>query len=249
MCAIAGPDARAPLSIQEPGTVFAKPLERDFHNVRVAWSRNLGGLPVDRRVSATLESQRHVFDQMGMTLDETEPDLSDADEVFRVLRAYNFELNYGSLLADKRDQLKDTVIWNIEEGARLTGPQIGRAEILRTELYHRVRRFMEKYEFLLAPVVQVLPFDVGQPYVTEIEGQPMQTYLDWMRSCYFITVTGLPAISIPCGFSPEGLPVGLQIVGRHGDDFGVLQLAHAFEQRTQFWRKRPPVADADQKQK
>jgi amidase len=106
---------------------------------------------------------------------------------------------------------------------------------------------MEKYAFLLAPVVQVLPFDVQQPYVTEIEGQPMHTYLDWMRSCYFITVTGLPAISIPCGFSPEGLPVGLQIVGRHGDDFGVLQLAHAFEQRTQFWRQRPPVITAGNK--
>jgi amidase len=198
-------------------------------------------------VSATLEAQRHVFEQMGMALEEAEPDLSDADEVFRVLRAYNFELNYGGLLAAKRDQLKDSVIWNIEEGARLTGPQIGKAEVLRTELYHRVRRFMEKYEFLLAPVVQVLPFDVRQPYVTEIEGQPMQTYLDWMRSCYFITVTGLPAISIPCGFSPEGLPVGLQIVGRHGDDFGVLQLAHAFEQRTQFWRQRPPVITAGQK--
>jgi amidase len=154
-------------------------------------------------------------------------------------------LNYGNLLATKRDQLKDTVIWNIEEGARLTGPQIGKAEVLRTELYHRVRRFMENYAFLLTPVVQVLPFDVRQPYVTEIEGQPMQTYLDWMRSCYFITVTGLPAISIPCGFSPEGLPVGLQIVGSHGDDFGVLQLAHAFEQRTQFWRQRPPVVTAN----
>jgi amidase len=245
MCAIAGPDARAPLSIQEPGAVFARSLERDFQDVRVAWSRNLGGLPVDRRVSATLEAQRHIFAQMGIALEEAEPDLSDADEVFRVLRAYNFELNYGNLLATKRDQLKDTVIWNIEEGARLTGPQIGKAEVLRTELYHRVRRFMENYAFLLTPVVQVLPFDVRQPYVTEIEGQPMQTYLDWMRSCYFITVTGLPAISIPCGFSPEGLPVGLQIVGSHGDDFGVLQLAHAFEQRTQFWRQRPPVVTAN----
>jgi amidase len=247
MCAIAGPDARAPLSIQESGAVFARPLERDFQDVRVAWSRNLGGLPVDRRVSATLEAQRHIFAEMGVTLEEAEPDLSDADEVFRVLRAYNFELNYGNLLATKRDQLKDTVIWNIEQGARLTGPQIGKAEALRTELYHRVRRFMEKYAFLLAPVVQVLPFDVRQPYVTEIEGQPMQTYLDWMRSCYYITVTGLPAISIPCGFSPEGLPVGLQIVGRYGDDFGVLQLAHAFEQRTQFWRQRPRVVAAEQR--
>jgi amidase len=244
--AIAGPDARAPLSIEEPGSVFARPLERDFRGVRVAWSRNLGGLPVDKRVTAALEAQRNVFEQIGVVVEESEPDFSDADEVFRVLRAYNFELNYGELLRTSRAQLKDTVIWNIEQGARLSGPAVGRAQVKRTELYHRVRGFMEQYEFLLAPVAQVLPFDVSAPYVTEIEGQPMQTYLDWMKSCYFITVAGLPAISIPCGFSPEGLPVGLQIVGRHRDDFGVLQLAHAFEQRTQFWKRRPPVVTAAQ---
>jgi amidase len=138
------------------------------------------------------------------------------------------------------------VVWNIEQGMRLTGPEVARAEAKRTELYHRVRQFMEQYAFVLAPVVQVLPFDVSQPYVTEIEGEPMQTYLDWMKSCYFVSVTGLPAISIPCGFSQEGLPVGLQIVGRHHDDFGVLQLAHAFEERTQFWKARPPVTSPQQ---
>jgi amidase len=242
LTAIAGPDARAPLSIEQPGSVFAGALERDFRGVRVAWSRNLGGLPVERRVTAALEVQRGVFEEMGIALEETEPDLSDADEVFRVLRAYSFELNFGHLLKDHRAQLKDTVIWNIEEGARLTGSQVGRAEVKRTELYHRVRRFMEQYDFLLAPVAQVLPFDIDRPYVTEIEGQPMHTYLDWMRSCYWITVTGLPAISVPCGFSPEGLPVGLQIVGRYHDDFDVLQLAHAFEQRTRFAQARPPSA-------
>jgi amidase len=101
---------------------------------------------------------------------------------------------------------------------------------------------MEQYDFFAAPVVQVLPFDVNQPWVTEINGQRMETYVDWMKSCYFITVAGLPAISVPCGFSADGLPVGLQIVGRHEDDFGVLQLAHAFEQQTGFWSTRPAVA-------
>ena len=125
------------------------------------------------------------------------------------------------MFESQREQMKDTVVWNIERGHRLTGPEIGRAERKRTELYHRVRQFMEQYAFLAAPVVQVLPFDVSQPWVTEINGQRMHTYVDWMKSCYFITVTGLPAISVPCGFSAEGLPVGLQIVGRHHDDFGV----------------------------
>ena len=242
LTAIAGPDARAPISIEQPGAVFASSLERDFQGVRVAWSRNFGGLPIERGVTAALDAQRGVFEQMGIVVEEAELDFTDADEVFRVLRAYSFELNYGELLKSNRAQLKDTVIWNIEEGARLTGPQVARAELKRTELYHRARRFMEEYAFLLAPVAQVLPFDVDRPYVTEIEGQPMHTYLDWMRSCYFITATGLPAISVPCGFSQQGLPVGLQIVGRHHDEFGVLQLAHAFEQRTQFWQARPPSA-------
>ena len=177
-----------------------------------------------------------------MIVEEAQPDLTDADEVFKVLRAYHFELSYGALLQTKRDQMKDTVVWNIEEGAKLTGPQVGRAEVQRTELYHRARGFMEQYAFLAAPVVQVLPFDVNQPWVTEIDGHRMQTYVDWMKSCYFITVTGLPAISVPCGFSAEGLPVGLQIVGRHQDDFGVLQLAHAFEQQTGFCKTRPAIA-------
>ena len=138
--------------------------------------------------------------------------------------------------------MKDTVIWNIEEGLKVTGPQIGRAEIKRTELYHRVRKFMETYEFLICPVTQVPPFDIRQPWIEEIDGVKMNTYIDWMRSCYFITVTGLPAISVPCGFTPQGLPVGIQIVGRHNDDLGVLQLAYAFEKETQVWKRRPALA-------
>jgi amidase len=162
--------------------------------------------------------------------------------VFRVLRAWNFELAYGQLLQTRRQDMKDTVIWNIEEGARLSGPQVGRAEVKRTELYHRVRSFMEQYEFLAAPVVQVPPFDVDRPWVTEIAGQPMHTYLDWMKSCYHISATGLPALSIPCGFTEEGLPVGLQLMGRHQSDFALLQLAYAFQQRTQLWKRRPQLA-------
>jgi amidase len=242
LTAIAGPDPRAPTSIAEPGSIFGQPLERSFKGVRLAWSRDLGGLPVDPRVTAVLQAQRHVFEDLGMIVEEAQPDFTDADEVFKVLRAHDFEVTYGALLETRRDEMKDTVVWNIEQGAKLTGPQVGRAERKRTELYHRVRGFMEQYAFLAAPVVQVLPFDVNKPWVTEINGQRMETYLDWMKSCYFITVTGLPAISVPCGFSAEGLPVGLQIVGQHRDDFGVLQLAHAFEAQTGFWKKRPAIA-------
>lgn len=243
LSAMAGPDPRSPISIDEPGSAFARPLERDFGGVRVAWSRNLGGLPVDPRVTAVLDGQRRVFEDLGCAVEDAEPDFSGADEVFKVLRAWRFELAYGALLGEHRDEMKDTVVWNIEEGRRLTGPQVGRAERLRAELYHRVRGFMETYEFLVLPVAQVPPFDVEERYVTQINGEEMETYIDWMRSCYYVTVTGLPAISVPCGFTPEGLPVGVQILGRHRDDFGVLRLAHAFEGATGFWKRRPPVAE------
>ena len=243
LSAIAGPDRRAPISISEPGEMFSRPLERDFSGVHIAWDRNLDGLPVDPQVTATIDAQRGVFESLGCKIVDAVPDFTDADEVFKVWRAWRFELAYAKLLETHPDQIKDTVVWNIKAGMELSGPQIGGAEIKRTALYQRVREFMETYEFLILPVNQALPFDVKQHYITEIDGVKMETYIDWMRSCYYISVLGLPAISVPCGFTPDGLPVGVQIVGRHQDDFGVLQLAHAFEQATGFWKQKPTVIE------
>jgi amidase len=114
--------------------------------------------------------------------------------------------------------------------------------VKRTALFHRVREFMRDYDFLALPVSQVPPFPIEQEFVSEINGVQMETYLDWMRSCYFISVTGQPAISVPCGFTTDGLPVGLQLVGKPQDDLGVLQLAHAFEKATRFYQKIPDLA-------
>ena len=221
------------------------PLERDFKGVSVAWSMDFGGLPVDPDVTTAIEAKRGVFEDLGMTVKPGQPDFSEADEVFKTLRAWSFIQGYGDLLETHRDQIKDTVIWNLEAGFALTGPQIARAEVDRTTLYHRVRRFMEHHDFMIFPVSQVPPFDVNTPYPTEIDGVQMETYIDWMKSCYYVTVTGLPAISVPCGFTSSGLPVGLQIVGRHEDELGVLQLAHAFEQATGTWKRRPERVAAD----
>ena len=239
---MAGPDPCSPIAIAQPGELFRQSLERDFNGVRIAWSQDLGGLPVDPRVTNVLSARRTVFENLGCQVDNDEPDFSDADEVFKVWRAWRMELKFTELLQTHRNQIKETVIWNVEQGMKLTGPQIARAEYKRTELYHRVREFMKHYEYLVLPVNQVPPFDVTEPYVSEIEGTKMETYIDWMKSCYFITVTGLPAISVPAGFTDDGLPVGVQIVGRHQDDFGVLQLAHAFEQATGYWKSKPAVA-------
>ncbi len=238
---ISGPDARVSASIAESGDQFLGSLDRDFLGTRVAWSPTLGGLPVDSRVLDVIQKQLSVFDELGCVVEEATPDLNDADEVFRVLRAWYFNLSLGDLLDDHRHQMKDTVVWNIEEGRKLTGPQIGEAEKKRTLLYHRAREFMEQYDFLLLPVAQVPPFDVKQRYVSEINGVKMQTYLDWMRSCYYISTTELPAISVPCGFTSDGLPIGLQIVGRHHDDMGVLQFAYAFEQSTGTGLRHPKL--------
>ncbi len=242
LTAIAGPDRRSPISIAEPGSVFARPLERDFKGVRIAWSRDMGGLPVDPVVTEVIEAQRGVFESLGCISEERCPDFSDADEAFRVWRAWNFELAFGELLDGHKNDMKDTVIWNIEEGRKLTGPEIGRAEKKRTALYHRVREFMKTYEYMIFPVSQVPPFDLKRRYITEINGIKMDTYIDWMKSCCNISTIGNPAISVPCGFTKEGLPVGVQIVGRHQDDFGVLQLAHAFEVATGFGKRRPEFA-------
>jgi amidase len=241
LSAMAGPHPCSPIALQKPGAHFRQPLDRDFHGVRVAWSRTASGLPIDPEVTAVLEQARPVLEAIGCIVEETEPDFTGADEAFKVWRAWGYEQKLGELADTHRDRLKETILWEIEQGRALTGPQIGRAERLRTALYHRMRRFMQTYEFLALPVVQVPPFPIEQPYVTEINGVPMDTYIDWMRSCYYISITGFPAISVPAGFTRDGLPVGLQLVGRHRNDFGVLQLAHAFEQATGHWRRRPPI--------
>ena len=239
---LAGPDLRSPISLPENGAVFRNSLERNLKGIRIAWSSDLGGLPVDSRVTKTLEAQRAVFEDLGCIVEEGFPDFSDADEIFKTFRAWFYEMNLSSLLPEHRDKLKETVVWNIEAGMKLSGPELGRAEVKRTALFHRVREFMQNYDFLALPVSQVPPFPIEQEFVSEINGVQMETYLDWMRSCYFISVTGQPAISVPCGFTADGLPVGLQLVGKPQDDLGVLQLAHAFEKASGFYQQIPEVA-------
>lgn len=242
LTALAGPDARSPISIQEPGSLFSRPLDRDFKGVSIAWSRNLGYLPVDPVITAVCDAQRSVFTDLGCRVEDAQPDLAGATEVFSVLRAWKFALDREDDLRRHRALIKDTVIWNTEKGLELDGPTVGRAEAKRTEIYHRVREFMDRYEFLVLPTNPVPPFPVKQPYITEVNGIPMGNYVEGGALRHTISITGQPVISVPCGFTPEGHPVGLQIVGRPNRDFDVLQLTHAFEQSTRFYRNRPPLA-------
>ena len=240
--AIAGPDPRVPLSLSDGGASVTGPLDVEVRGRRVAWSRDLGGLPIDPRVTAVLEGRRGVFEtDLGCVVEEASPDLRDADEIFRTWRAWHFELAFGELLDEHPGRLKDTVVWNIEEGRRLTGPQLGRIARLHAALHDRIVAFMGDHDVIAAPVSQVPPFDIDQPYVTEIDGTTLDTYIDWMQSCYLVSVTGLPAISVPAGFTDDGLPVGLQLIGRPRGELALLQVAHAFERATEVWRRHPSV--------
>ena len=246
LAAMAGPDRRAPTSIAESGEQYLQPLRRNFKKTRVAWSPSLGGLPMDPRVTAVLEKQKRVFKDLGCIIEEAEPDFTGATEAFETMRAVAFVQNYGELVKTRRREVKDSIAWNVEQGLKLTTEQIARADSLRNALYQRMRAFLERYEFLLCPVNQLPPFPAEIEYPTLIDGVKMDNYLDWMKSCYYITITSHPAISVPAGFTTDThpLPVGLQIVGRYRDDFGVLQLAYAFERETGAWRQRPAIATA-----
>ena len=239
----AGPDDRVPISLGESGAWFRDSLKRNFKGVRVAFSPGFGGqIPVDARVKAVIAAQDKVFESLGCVLEDEVPDFSGAHEVFLALRGHLFELNNGDYLDRHRDLLKETVIWNIESGRKLSAADIARADTERARIYEGVAKFFTAHEYLVTVVNQVPPFPIEQEYVTEINGEKLATYLDWMKSCYYITITGHPAISVPAGFTDDGLPVGIQIVGRRNADFSVLQLAYAFEQATQVWKRRPLVA-------
>ncbi|MGD0050379.1 MAG: amidase [Vulcanimicrobiaceae bacterium] len=237
---LAGPDARDPIALGEDGARFRAPLETDVRGTRVAWSADLGGLPVDPAVRAVLVAQRPTFAALGCTVEDAEPDLHEADEVFFVLRGLLYA-GLGAVVDAHGERVKETVRWNVEAGRTLTGTRIVAAEMARTRLFARMHAFFERYDYLLAPVNQVPPFGIDVPYITEIDGVAMETYVDWMRSCSRITVTGHPAISVPAGFTPDGLPVGIQIVGRHRDELGLLRIAAAFEAATRVGERRPPV--------
>ncbi len=241
MAAMSGPDDRSPISLEAPGEIFLNPLARSFKGCKVAFSANLGGLPVEPEVARVVESSRAVFKEMGCEVVNDEPDIAEADEIFMLWRAWRTELRITPLLKEHRAQIKDTVIWNAEQGLPITGPQLARAEAKRTELYHRMREFFKKYEFLVLPVSQVAPFSIEEEYPAQVNGVKMDTYIAWQKTCYLISALGNPAISVPAGFTESGLPVGVQIVGRHRDDFGILQLAHAFEQKTLFAQRKPPI--------
>jgi amidase len=244
LAVLAGPDPRVSLALDQPPPPVTDPehihalIDRDLTGLRVAWSPDLG-LPVEPDVLAVLDPARQVLTGLGCDVVDATPDLSDADEVFRTFRAFGFATFRADLAARHLDQLGPNVIWNVRQGLQLTSADLSRATVLRAELAGRISEFFADVDVLACPVSQVAPFDVTLDWVHEINGQPLHTYLDWMASAYLISATGLPAISVPAGFTPAGLPVGLQLVGRRRADWDLLAVARAFESATGHAAKVP----------
>jgi amidase len=241
--ALAGPDPRVPISLPEPGSVFARvasdaPL--DPAGLRVAWSPTLG-LPVDPSVRAALADVPGRLTALGCEVAEDSPDLRGARDIFQTLRAWHFEISTGALYDRAPDQVKDTVRWNIELARSLRLTDHTRASVAHARLLERVRAFFERYDVLALPTSQVPPFDVELDWPRTVDGEEMATYIDWMRSCCDISVTGCPAVTMPAAFTPDGLPVGVQFVGRPRGDVDLLRFARVWERAHPVGERRATV--------
>jgi len=227
---LAGPDPRAPQALGDPGVVFAPPVSGSLTGLRVAVSTDLGGLlEVDTEVASVVEGSRQVFASAGASVGTAHPSLAEGDDTFRTLRAWHFQAVFGRLLAEHPDDFKRSLADNIQAGEHLTGADVASAYAQRTSLSERMREFFTDHDLLVLPTSQVPPFPADQEFPAEINGKQMATYLDWMRACYLITVTGCPAISVPFGPTSHGLPVGVQLVAPHGADRFLLEVAAALE--------------------
>ncbi len=237
---MAGPDRRSPISLEEPGADFAEVLGGGLSGRRIAFSTDLGGaVTVDPAVAAIVRQAAASCEAAGAVVQEAAPDFTGADECFRTLRAWQFEATLGEFLDGYRDRVRPSLYENMLAGRTLTGPQVGRAAVLRTTLFHRMREFLEVYDALLLPVAPLPAFSADIQYPAEVAGEQQSDYLGWMRPVCHVTVTGHPAIAMPAGFAPAGTPVGVQFVGRHRAERELLGLAAGFEAVTRYAERRP----------
>lgn len=243
--AMTGASSADPYSTFLPGpdAPAAEPSPADFAGLRIAFAPTLGGrIPVSREVLDVLEPQAAALAALGAHVELDCPDLDGSDQVFRVLRAAAFDSMWGDQLAADPGAFNHFLAGNIREGSLLSGRDVVRAEEGMTRLVRKAAEFFGRYDLVIAPASQVVPFDVDLEYPTEIEGHQLESYLDWMRAPYLFTPLGLPALSVPAGFTPAGLPVGLQMVGARGSDARLLRLASAFEKLSSCSSVRPQGA-------
>ena len=219
-----------PLSMPAPRVPFAAAMRDARPPRRVAFTPNLGLSNVDPEVAAICRAAAHRFTEMGTAVEDASPDFSNAIDTFQTQRGLLFAALRGDLLVAERARINPSIVWNIEKGLNLTADEIIRAERERAALYHRVAAFFGQYDLLLCPTVAVPPYAVEQAYPTRIGDQKLTSYIDWMFLTFAITLTGCPALSLPCGFTKDGLPVGLQIIGPSHADAAVIAAASLLEQ-------------------
>jgi amidase len=238
---IAGPDARSPISYAVDGRTFTAAVRRPaVRGARIAWSPDLGVTPVDHEVRRVAESATGVLRRLGARVDEARPDWSGLLEIVLASRGFSMVARHEDKLPRWRGVMQENLVKNIEYGLTLRARDVAAAERARSALWERVRKFQERYDFIVTPTTAVAPFPVETTYPREINGVPMTNYIQWVLLTYAFTVVGLPAISVPCGFTQAGLPVGLQIAGRWRDEAGVLRAAAAFEAAAPWADRRPP---------
>jgi amidase len=228
--AMAGWHVEDPLSLAAPAESFQAAAASRRLPARVAFSTDLGITPVAREVREVCAAAARRFAELGVAVEEASPDFSGAVEAFQTLRAAGFLAGYRAHYETARDKLKPEVIWNIERGLALTATDIARAETARGQLYHRMVEFFRTYDLLLCPAACVPPFDVRTRWLTSLDGVAFDNYIEWIRITYAVTLTSCPVIAVPAGFTSNGLPVGLQMVGRPRGEADLLAAAGAFEE-------------------
>jgi len=243
LSAIAGVDPRVPISYAVDTRAFVAAVKRpSLKGLRIAWGGDLGITPLDKEVRRVAESTLAVFRKLGARVEETHPGFDEVDEIVRTSRGLIMVVNHEDKLPQWRPLMQENLVKNIEQGLALRASEIAHGERLRTQLFHRVREFMERYDLILTPTAAVPPFPLEQRSgPPTINGVPMKHYIQWALLTYAFTVIGSPAISVPAGLTKEGLPVGLQIAGRWRDEVTVLRAAAAFEQAQPWDHLRPPV--------
>jgi amidase len=227
--ALAGPDAREPIALAAPERPYRDWAAEARIPKRVAFSKDLGITPVDPEVAAICEAAARRFESLGAVVEEATPDFSGAHECFQTLRALGFAVGHADRLRDHRDLLKPEVVWNVEKGLALTGEEIARGLKLRGEIIARSQAFFRTYDLLLCPATITAAFPVEERYLASCDGVEFETYIDWLAIVYAITLTAQPALSMPCGFTKCGLPIGLQIVGPARGEGPLLSAAAALE--------------------
>lgn len=229
--AMAGAHPLDPIALPAPCASFQTALDHPAPPRRVAYAPDLGGIvPVAKEIAEVCAAGVERFKDIGATVEEACPDLSDARAIFHVLRAAHLVGDLALIIEGHRERVKPEVLWNLEQGYKLTAREIAGAERARGALYGRIAEFFETYDLLVSPATIVPPFDVNIRSIQEVEGHKLETYFDWYAIAYAITLTSLPAISVPCGFTASGLPVGLQVVGPPRGEAPLLAAAWLFEQ-------------------